>query len=30
MLDIWLANEYVPGGHSQPKLDIIDALDYEG
>lgn len=30
MLDIWLANEYVPGGRSQPKLDIIDALDREG
>ncbi len=27
MLDIWLNSEYIPGGRSQPKVDLIDALD---
>jgi ribose 5-phosphate isomerase B len=27
MLDIWLASEFVPGSRSQPKVDLINALD---
>jgi ribose 5-phosphate isomerase B len=27
MLDIWLASEFVPGCKSQPKVDMINALD---
>lgn len=27
MLDVWLANEFTVGGKSQPKVDLINALD---
>jgi ribose 5-phosphate isomerase RpiB len=27
MLDVWLENEYTVGGRSQPKVDLINALD---
>ncbi len=27
LLDIWLASEFVPGSRSQPKVDLINALD---
>ncbi len=27
MLDVWLANEFTVGGRSQPKVDLINALD---
>lgn len=27
MLDIWLASEFTVGGKSQPKVDLINALD---
>jgi len=26
-LDIWLESEYVPGGRSQPKVDLLKAMD---
>lgn len=26
-LDIWLENEYIPGGRSQPKVDLLIAMD---
>jgi len=26
-LDIWLESNYIPGGKSQPKIDLIDAID---
>ncbi len=28
-LDIWLESEYVPGGRSQPKVDLLKAMDEE-
>jgi ribose 5-phosphate isomerase B len=27
MLDVWLENEFTAGGRSQPKVDLINALD---
>ena len=27
MLDVWLASEFTAGGKSQPKVDLINALD---
>jgi ribose 5-phosphate isomerase B len=27
MLDVWLENEFAVGGRSQPKVDLINALD---
>ena len=27
MLDVWLENEFTVGGRSQPKVDLINALD---
>jgi len=27
MLDVWLGSEFTPGGRSQPKVDLINALD---
>jgi ribose 5-phosphate isomerase B len=27
MLDIWLSSEFIPGCKSQPKVDMINALD---
>ena len=27
MLDVWLASEFTVGGKSQPKVDLINALD---
>ena len=27
MLDVWLENEFTIGGRSQPKVDLINALD---